>query len=343
MDLTIHIFQPNDISYKYSIMVFNRLLHRYLKLEDEYEISYPTEVITRDMRNLKMDSLYKTTGNQLNNIEAQSKSVGINEMKRFADYRIFAEYFYNMPVTTIIIITVDPKNSIKEYHISETDLIRPIYKYLTKNEIKKKYKNIVYKTEHDIKLSESEILDIGFLPFFAPAECAKKITEKMCKIIKRNKNIRYELKRDITFVLQIMIFKYFEDYEKRSELLGELNMMQFKSDLEIIAYELYGEKLEEKKEQLEQKEKQLKQNQEQLKESEKQIKQTKKILMEIKEKNNLDKDTLAKIDKILNYWFTTLICLPVNLEYKLEICLKVNPTINAEIIVPTFTAPKIFV
>lgn len=75
MDLTIHIFQPNDISYKYSIMVFNRLLHRYLKLEDEYEISYPTEVITRDMRNLKMDSLYKTTGNQLNNIEAQSKSV----------------------------------------------------------------------------------------------------------------------------------------------------------------------------------------------------------------------------------------------------------------------------
>ncbi len=60
MDLTKRIHQSSDLSFKYGIAVLNRHLHKYLKLKEDYIVSYPTEVITRDMRNLRMDCLYKT-------------------------------------------------------------------------------------------------------------------------------------------------------------------------------------------------------------------------------------------------------------------------------------------
>ena len=204
------------------------------KLKEEYKVSYPTEVITRDMRNLRMDSLYRTD-TQLNNIESQSTKVGIKEMKRFADYRTFAEYIYNLPVETIILMTDDPKNSLKEYKISETDILRPIFIYFTKEEVMKRFKNVTDKIENNRKLTEEETLDIAFLPLFAAKENSQEITEKMCELIKKCKQIDYELKREISFILQIMVFKYFDDSKKREQLLGEINMKQYDSDLEMIA------------------------------------------------------------------------------------------------------------
>ena len=265
--------------------VLNKRLHQYLKLKDEYVVSYPTEVITRDMRNLRMDSLYKTK-NTLNNIEAQSTLVGIKEMKRFADYRIFAEYIYNLPVETIILITDDPKNSLKEYKISETDIIRPIYIYFPKDDVIKRFKNVTNKIENNQKLNEDETLDIAFLPLFASEETACEITEKMCKLLKKDNHIKYELKREISFILQIMVFKYFGDAKKRKKLLEELNMKKYDSDLEMIAYEIYGEDLEEKDEII--------------KEKDQTINKYITLIKEIKEKNNLDKETSTKINEILS-------------------------------------------
>ena len=306
MDLTRRIYQPSDISFKYAIAVLNKHLHRYLKLKDRYVVSYPTEVITRDMRNLRMDSLYKTDSS-LNNIESQSTRVGIKEMRRFADYRIFAEYIYNLPVETIVLMTVDPKNSLKEYKISETDIIRPIYIYFPKEEVMKRFKNVSDKIENNETLTEEETLDIGLLPLFAPKENSQEITEKMCELIRKYKHMDYELKREVSFILQIMVFKYFEDSEKRKELLGEINMKQYDSDLEMIAYEIYGEDMEEQKEiikqqntDLKQKENTIKQQNTDLKQKENTIKQQNELLKEIKEKNNLDKETTAKIDAILS-------------------------------------------
>ena len=306
MDLTRKIYQPSDISFKYAIAVLNKHLHRYLKLKDRYVVSYPTEVITRDMRNLRMDSLYKTNSS-LNNIESQSTRVGIKEMRRFADYRIFAEYIYNLPVETIVLMTVDPKSSLKEYKISETDIIRPIYIYFKKDEVMKRFKNVSDKIENNKTLTEEETLDMAFLPLFAPKENSQEITEKMCELIKKYNHIDYELKREISFILQIMVFKYFEDSEKRKELIGEINMKQYDSDLEMIAYEIYGEDMEEQKEiikqqsaDLKQKENTIKQKDNDLKQKENTIKQQNELLKEIKEKNNLDKETSAKIDAILS-------------------------------------------
>ena len=292
MDLTRRIYQPSDISFKYAIAVLNKRLHRYLKLKDRYVVSYPTEVITRDMRNLRMDSLYKTD-TSLNNIESQSTRVGLKEMRRFADYRIFAEYIYNLPVETIVLMTVDPKSSLKEYKISETDIIRHIYIYFSKEEVIKRFKNVRDKIENNETLTEEETLDIGLLPLFAPKENSQEITEKMCELIRKNKHIDYELKREISFILQIMVFKYFEDSEKREELLEEINMKQYDSDLEMIAYEIYGEDMEEQKEI-------IKQQNTDLKQKENTIKQQNELLKEIKEKNNLDEETSAKIDAILS-------------------------------------------
>jgi len=63
-------------------------------------------------------------------------------------------------------------------------------------------------------------------------------------------------------------------------------MKQYDSYLEMIAYEIYGEDLEEQKEIIKQKDNT--------------IQQQSKLLKEIKEKNNLDKETSAKIDAILS-------------------------------------------
>ena len=107
----------------------------------------------------------------------------------------------------------------------------------------------------------------------------------MCKLIKKDKKIDYELKRDISFILQILIFKYFKNAKTRENLLRMINMNRFKSALEIIAYELYGDELEEKNEIIDQKDEELQ--------------QCKEVLTEIKEKNNLDKESLEKINAIL--------------------------------------------
>ncbi len=207
-------------------------------------------------------------------------------MKRFADYRIFAEYIYNLPVETIILMTVDPKNSLKEYKISETDIIKPIYIYFPKEEVIKRFKNVRDKIENNKTLTEEETLDMAFLPLFAAKENSQEITETMCGLIKEYKHIEYELKREISFILQIMVFKYFENPNKREELLGEINMKQYDSDLEMIAYEIYGEDMEEQKEIIKQQTNDLKKRN--------------NLLKEIKEKNNLDEETAAKIDELLS-------------------------------------------
>ena len=136
----------------------------------------------------------------------------------------------------------------------------------------------------------------------------------MCELIKKYKQIDYELKREISFILQIMVFKYFEDSEKRKDLLGEINMKQYDSDLEMIAYEIYGEDIEEQKEiikqqsadlkqkdnDLKQKDIDLKQKDNDLKQKDIDLKERNELLKEIKEKNNLDDETSAKIDAILS-------------------------------------------
>ena len=77
-------------------------------------------------------------------------------------------------------------------------------------------------------------------------------------------------------------------------------MKQYDSDLEMIAYEIYGEDMEEQKEIIKQQSADLKQKDNDLKQKENTIKQQNKLLKEIKEKNNLDKETCAKINAILS-------------------------------------------
>ena len=129
----------------------------------------------------------------------------------------------------------------------------------------------------------------------------------MCELITKYKHIDYELKREIIFILQIMIFNHFEDSKKRKELLGEINMKQYDSDLEMIAYEIYGEDMEEQKEIIKQQKTEIKQQKTEIKQQKIEIKQQEKLIndsmklfKEIKEKNNLDKETSTKINEILS-------------------------------------------
>ena len=90
MNIYRKIHNPYDISFKYSSIALNKRLHEYLGLPGTYERRYPTEVVTRDMENRRMDELYKTEENMLINLEEESSTLTENTLKKFAIYHDFA-------------------------------------------------------------------------------------------------------------------------------------------------------------------------------------------------------------------------------------------------------------
>ena len=108
--------------------------------------------------------------------------------------------------------------------------------------------------------------------------------------------MEYELRKDISFILQLMIFKNIDDYEKREKLLERINMKQFESDLEVIAYDIYGDQLETQEEIIKQKNREMKEKDKEMKEKNREMKE---ILLDIKQKNNLDKKQLSRINQLL--------------------------------------------
>ena len=117
--------------------------------------------------------------------------------------------------------------------------MKPLYIYIDGNEVKERFKNLEIKINNHENLNDDEALDIAFLPMFAPKGEAKKITEEITYLFKKDSSIKGKLRNDVAYVLAIMIRKYFDGTKKGKELLNMVENVVRKSDLiDVIEYEL---------------------------------------------------------------------------------------------------------
>ena len=246
MILKDDVHHPNDVSMKYMQIMQPEKLYHYLNLPGEFDRTYPNKLIRRDGSEREMDWLclvkpdYEVLFEEiLVNIEFQSKSVNLGKIRTIADYRDYAKTNYGLPVLSVIVINVDPRNSVKQFEKTSSDILKPLYIYIDGEEVKERFKNLEIKINNHENLNDDEALDIAFLPMFAPKGEAKKITEEITYLFKKDSSIKGKLRNDVAYVLAIMIRKYFDGTKKGKELLNMVENVVRKSDLiDVIEYEL---------------------------------------------------------------------------------------------------------
>lgn len=274
MILKENIRHPNDRSFTFARLIFPALLHKYLELPGDYIESCQTTIITRDMRKLEMDWLLYVKAddkdlseNILINVEQQTNPVRADKIRDIADYRDHAKTLYELPVLSVILTNENPKYSIKEYEITESDIIKPKYIYFPWKEIKERLNNLKTKIQNNIKLNESETLDIAFLPMFSPKDKGTEVTEEVCSLFKLAEFENETLKEDITPILEVMINRYCENPNKKEELMA-MTIDEILENAHQKMRELDEKELQKQKEKIEkltQENLRLKQENEQLK------------------------------------------------------------------------------
>ena len=239
-------FHLNDITFKYSAMAFRKRQHSYLGLPGEYIRRYPNEIVLRNLKTGRMDELYSVTGRLLINLEEESGDVDEKTMEKCSRYRIFSNFIYSMDVLTAVICRKNPKNFPKEYELSPTDILRPMYIYFPQEELWQKYENLINKIKHKIILTDDEALDIAFIPKFISTEDAPFVTESLARIFKDVIIQDRELKRDVALILGTMVLKHVKD--KTNELMEEIGMEEYVDEIKEIVYSEFGEELDKKDE-----------------------------------------------------------------------------------------------
>lgn len=242
------VHHPNDVSVKYFQATEAKELFDYFKLPGTFIKNYSPRVVKRDGSELEMDWLILVDSDNKNifertliNIEFQTQRVDKKKIKVISDYRDYSKTNFGIPVLTIIIIFDEREFevSIREYPITASDIIRPIYIHRPWKIIEKRLNNLEIKIHNKEKLSQNEAFDIAFLPMFASKQKAKFVTEKITKLFSNDETIKGTLRNDVAYVLGIMIRKYFDLTPKGKELLKLIEKEINKSDLmDVIEYEL---------------------------------------------------------------------------------------------------------
>ena len=73
-------------------------------------------------------------------------------------------------------------------------------------------------------LSSMETSGLAMIPTLAQDNIAKKVTEDVCYLIEKDKNIDFNVKHEICFIVDIMIDRNISDEKKKQELRKVLKM-----------------------------------------------------------------------------------------------------------------------
>ena len=281
-----------DISMKYGFIKLSQILHHYFKLEGEYIHAIETEVITLEKKNLRMDIAYLRTGNIINNIENQNGIVDKEKLEVIAKYVKFLLINNDALADSIVVCKVDPKYCQKEIQLTKTLFLRPDYLYKPPEEIMERLNNNIDKVNNNEKLTYDEACELAVLPTLAQDDIAPYVTIKSCELLEKDESISEEFKRDLCFILEIMIDRNINDEKTKEELLEMINMEQRKEALEYLIeqetremkqeIEKQGKELEEKDEKLEEKDKEIEKKDEKLEEKDEEINKLNEIISIIK-------------------------------------------------------------
>ncbi len=233
-----------DSGLKYGYSFLGPCMHEYFKLKGKYVKLYPQEIITPKGSNKRMDICYLTTRNFINNIEFQSGITTKEKLKDIGEYKDFLERKYKKRVNSIIISRVDPKYCADKLHLSDTTLLIPDYIYKPPEECIKRFNNLEKKVNSKKELNRMECLDFAVLPFLLPTNLAKIYTEKLCYLFNEYKQIGYEFRFHIVFMMNL-IMKHLFDEEKYEKLRKVIDMDVYESVQKQYEENLISEALKE--------------------------------------------------------------------------------------------------
>ena len=240
------VHHANDVTVKYLIDIMSEKLHKYLKLPGKFVRNYSTRLIRRDGSERDMDWLMLVEPDNeilfekiLINVEFQSSYVDKEKIKTIADYRDYSKTYYGLPVLTVIVIMDGFELSELEYSRVSSDILKPTYIRMERDEQIERLNNIEGKILNHNNLSDDEALDIVFLPMFSPKDKAEFVTEKIARLFVEDKSLTGMFRSDIATALSIMVMKYFGVSAKAKELLEMMKPEVVNSRLrDVVEFEV---------------------------------------------------------------------------------------------------------
>ena len=240
------VHHANDVTIKYLIDIMPEKLHHYLKLPGNFVRNYSTRLIRRDGSERDMDWLMLVEQDNetlfekiLINVEFQSSYVDKDKIKTIADYRDYSKTYYGLPVLTVIVIMDGFELSELEYSRVPSDILKPAYIRMERDEQIERLNNIEGKILNHNNLSDDEALDVVFLPMFAPKDKAEFVTEKIARLFVKEKLLTGMFRSDIATALSIMVKKYFGVSAKAKELLEMMKPEVVNSRLrDVVEFEV---------------------------------------------------------------------------------------------------------
>lgn len=241
-----HIYHLNDRTMKYMSLAQSKRQHQYLGLPGEFLARLPQEVVFPNMDYGRADEFYLTDENMLINLEEESKGITIETLEKFAKYLIFGCYRYSDNICLAVLCHEDPKKEFECYQHSPSLFIKVHYYYFSQDDLWAKYENVIYKVKQNIKLTESEAMDIAFIAKFISKEYSAVILESLAHAFK-NAIIDDKLLRiDVGVILGGMIIKHIKNLNKQNRLLGVIDMRHIEREIDKIVYDEYGDQLDAK-------------------------------------------------------------------------------------------------
>lgn len=221
-------------------------LKNYLKLPGKFVQNFPTHIIRRDGVEREMDwlILVKLDNDELFdelliNVEFQSSPVTRDKIITMADYSDYSKIYYGRPVLSVVVISEGYEYSVKEYHKTSSDILKPVFIHMSEGEVIERLKSLEEKISNQEQLSDDDALDIVFLPMFSSRSNAEYITERITRLFSEDVSLKGAFRYDIAFALSIMIRKYFDLTPKGKELLSLIEPELSKSKLrDVIDFEV---------------------------------------------------------------------------------------------------------
>ena len=231
--------------------------HQYLDLPGEFLSWLPQEIVFPNLEVGRADEFYYADESLIVDLEEESSEITDDTMVKFSRYVIFASYMYESQVYLAVLCHKDPKKDFEYFKYAPSLCIKVHYIYFSQKELWAKYENIINKVQQKSKLTETEALDIAFVPKFIAKKHAPTIVESLANIFNNAIITDKLLKMDVGVILGGMIKKHFTNPEKQNKLMEKINMKHIEDEFTKFLYWEFGDLLCERDAKIEEKDREI--------------------------------------------------------------------------------------
>ena len=234
-----------DLFYKFIFRKLKIRMHHYLGYGGKKMDFQNPEQVPLSKDDKFMDVAYIIDDKTFYNVENQSTPTYEEKLQDIYKYHIYGEVESGMPLKSVVFSTANPNHGIEKLKIDYGMKISPDYIYLKNKNISKILSNLEYKVENNLRLSDSEAIDLLLLPDMNwDIELnTEELFEIICSLLRDAYLSDEEFKRNLIKCEQKMLKRFFtkekaEEFEKmihfKAEDYGlEPNVTGFEEELEI--------------------------------------------------------------------------------------------------------------